>query len=369
LGAKSGEFRSNKSVDVRNLVDFVEKSLFLIHLIFDLYIHLMKNLIDAIQEAVVKLENGNLNQLELEALTVDARELYERLVVLRYKAYEQRIHLGVSTPESVQVTGNELAEVDLVTEEHHTAPVVPEGGFDFAVFDNEATDDTAVDFTNPVVESPQSQPVLEPVEQATIAVDFAEPLHEIPSVDDVFELSPTEDEVVEPIVEEESPVAEVEETTIAEAFDDSDFEQLTEVEEVKNESPTSTMFFQETITTVVQQQTTVEIPNANGEAHPLTNKVVKSIQSVRSSYTLVPLDTLVGSFSLNEKLQFINELFNGHSESFSNAIKKLDAVGSMSQARQVIAGIAENQNWDFDSETTDEFIAKVCRRYATSLDN
>jgi hypothetical protein len=81
------------------------------------------------------------------------------------------------------------------------------------------------------------------------------------------------------------------------------------------------------------------------------------------------LDTLIGSFSLNEKLQLINELFGGSSDEFSSSIKRLDSQVNLVSARSILADMAENQRWDLESETTEEFILKICRRYANSPSN
>lgn len=44
-----------------------------------------------IQDAIVKLQNGESSIHQLEDLVVQARELYERLLVLKFKAYEQKV--------------------------------------------------------------------------------------------------------------------------------------------------------------------------------------------------------------------------------------------------------------------------------------
>jgi hypothetical protein len=73
---------------------------------------------------------------------------------------------------------------------------------------------------------------------------------------------------------------------------------------------------------------------------------------------------LIGSFGLNERLQFINELFDGSSENFSNAIKTLDVQASSENARTKVAEFAVSNNWEVESETVVEFMQKIIRRYA-----
>lgn len=76
------------------------------------------------------------------------------------------------------------------------------------------------------------------------------------------------------------------------------------------------------------------------------------------------LETLVGAFGLNERLQYINELFDGSSDVFSEAIKSLDSQSSLENAKSKAAELAQENNWDLESDTVEEFIQKIGRRYA-----
>ena len=76
------------------------------------------------------------------------------------------------------------------------------------------------------------------------------------------------------------------------------------------------------------------------------------------------METLIGSFTLNERLQFINELFEGSSDSFSSAVKKLDVLDGLDTARNVVAEFALSNDWDLESEIVEDFLVKICRRYA-----
>ncbi len=48
----------------------------------------LKNLADSLSQKLNKLSNGKLNLEEIESLTEESRELYERIVIIRYKSYE-----------------------------------------------------------------------------------------------------------------------------------------------------------------------------------------------------------------------------------------------------------------------------------------
>ena len=86
--------------------------------------------------------------------------------------------------------------------------------------------------------------------------------------------------------------------------------------------------------------------------------------SLQSQINVSRLETLVGSFGLNERLQFINELFDGSSEAFSEAIKSIDSQTDEHKALQKASALASQFNWDNASETVEEFVLKIKRRYA-----
>ena len=91
--------------------------------------------------------------------------------------------------------------------------------------------------------------------------------------------------------------------------------------------------------------------------------------NIRDNRSMFPLESLIGAFTLNEKLQFINELFGGSSEAFTSSVKTLDSQEHMIGAREIIAHIAVQNQWDFENsiDIIDDFMLKICRRYAATL--
>jgi hypothetical protein len=86
--------------------------------------------------------------------------------------------------------------------------------------------------------------------------------------------------------------------------------------------------------------------------------------SVNARFNDSKLETLIGAFSLNQKLRYINELFDGSSESFSDAIKSLDEKATMDDAKEIISSLASQNEWDTEEESVIEFMAFLNRRYA-----
>lgn len=86
-------------------------------------------------------------------------------------------------------------------------------------------------------------------------------------------------------------------------------------------------------------------------------------KSLNSLYGGSKLDTLIGAFGLNEKLRYINDLFDGSSEMFSEAIKAIDGKNSLEEAKIELKNLAEQHGWDADEESVTEFMGFVARRH------
>lgn len=114
--------------------------------------------------------------------------------------------------------------------------------------------------------------------------------------------------------------------------------------------------------TVVVEQSFVTF--GGGEASALAGHLARLLDQSEKGFNMPPLDTLVGSFGLNERLQFINELFNGSSEEFAEAIKALDASTGFDEALNKAATFGLRNQWDRESETVLDFVNKLKRRYA-----
>lgn len=93
----------------------------------------IKELSNSLIKKIDKLSNGNLNLEEIEVLTEEVRELYERIVIIRYKSYE-----GNNKP-SIQVEDD--PEIPEVVESHtQINEINPDEElmmFDFSASDND----------------------------------------------------------------------------------------------------------------------------------------------------------------------------------------------------------------------------------------
>ena len=302
---------------------------------------MMKTILSNLTERLSVLENGHLTQVEMELLVEDAKELYERLIVLRYKIYE----LNVLGPQEVSEPVVS-AHIDPVLE------AVEQASFDLFEMNEE---EAPVEVVAPVMDFQMEEPEIPLAEASLFDVVMEKP--EISAESQI-------DESMEELVHEDAVVEESEmEVTVVELEEPEEEEVFMEEEEVAleethvDEGPGITTESSANFLDDIQHPESTSINSA---------WILQIEQTIRSDRSVFPLETLIGSFSLNEKLQFINELFDGSSDAFSTATKKLDAFETMSQAREQISEFSSTYNWDLESEIVEDFIFKICRRYATS---
>lgn len=240
--------------------------------------------LEAIKAMIDKLAKGELSIDELVRLEELTRKLYERSVILKYKAFEDRVN---SKPEE---------KLEVVEEPEMAPEEIVEA---------------------PVAEIEVEEPVAEPEEEATF--DFS-------IFDEEEEFVPEELEKNEPEVEEHKSITVKEEV--------KDDEVVTEIQM----TDTKTMSFSERL---------------NVEDNSLASKFAGG-----------KLDSLVGAFGLNERLRFINNLFDGSSELFSDAVKVLDNQQGLDQAISKINEFAAQYDWDEEDDSVHEFMNYLNRRYA-----
>ena len=274
----------------------------------------MKTLIDSISKNIAAIKGSNLTIEELDFLVEQTNLLHERLVILRYKVYEQKESLDAPIETAVEATEINETSIPLESESKDKSP--EQKPFDFSLFEEE------------------EETILENGPEKTIEEHSSETS----------------------ILEEENGI--IEETTIKE-------------HEAAVEEGESIMMMNEEETTAIDFSSADEPKEENdlvASDHPLIAQFRALEKNARIERAIVPIDSLIGSFSLTEKLQFINGLFGGSSEAFASATRQLNDQPNMNAAILELITIAETNSWDFarSAETIDEFMAKLCRRYASN---
>ncbi|MBU2018650.1 MAG: hypothetical protein KJ941_03305 [Bacteroidetes bacterium] len=254
-----------------------------------------KDLLNKLQNTYAKLDQGQWSIVELESMVELSRELHERAVILRYKAFEQKVFdQKVETAKNIETQIDEVEANEPIQEE----PI------DFGIFEKE--------------EEPA------PASEPTFAFDMLK-----------------EEEVVEmePEVEEEEEV-------------------MTEVE---LESPNLESDQEPELPEEIKETVEEEVENfvETGNWNSIINNIIRSNESSFRSQ----LSSLSGSFGMNERLLYINELFDGDADHFSDLIKNLDSKSTWEESLALVEHVATRENWIQDSETVQEFIVHLHRKY------
>lgn len=266
------------------------------------------SLLESVNSLFHSLNKGELSVNELETLVNQTRELYERAIVLRHKAYEKSVvknlesRILVPLEEAIVTPIENVPEIISETidkQENITVKEFEQPTFDmsFSLFDELESESKPLEDTNEEVIIPENvqmtETVVEPI-TAEIKEEIA---------------------VVEPVLE---VVISSEPVNVASQGPKDAFDKMLEV----------------------------------------------SDNSLGSQLMAKKLDSLTGAFGLNEKLQMTHELFNGSSESFYQAVQLFDTLDNFSQAKDVLNKFKEEFSWNLETTLVTEFVQKIARRYA-----
>ncbi len=231
-----------------------------------------------IGQALDKLNSGELSISDLDALVGNSRELYERMVILRYKAFENQVHGAKTTTIPVIEYKPEPIKEDIVVPDEPPA-------IEFALFGEmpERTNETT-----------EKQPIIENMVEETKVV-----------------IQPTTQEVN---IQENKPSV--------------------------NQTSTGTSLLDKLAT------------NSNSSGR-LGDQLKKS-----------RIESIPGALTLNDKIRFTKNLFDGNSETFNAAIQLLDAQKSMLEAKDLITQYASRYEWNMEDKNALDFYEFVERRYA-----
>jgi hypothetical protein len=258
-----------------------------------------------IQEAYQKLESGELTMEELDQFVNVTQELLERALIIRYKAYENKIsiaqtndiaELNTSTDSDngIQIEKTNLFETPEAVEIEEEKDEQPVDQFD-AIIDENTDTSFSFDLFNDSAEAVQNETM---EEEAVEHINISSTSHEENG-----------------IVEEHLLMEQIKRTPVEEE---------------------NKMF--------IDQFSTIE---AN-----LFNQIGMS-----------RLETLNNCFGLNEKFVYINELFKGSKDDFNDAIQQIDSDPSYHDALITASLYANKYNWDIESQTVNDFITKLKRRH------
>ena len=130
------------------------------------------------------------------------------------------------------------------------------------------------------------------------------------------------------------------------------------------------------INTVEQMETPVEVideklaPNiveAKTEPSLVASEKteIKEVKEVKDHLVLEPIKDLRSAIGINDKFQFIQELFAGDEKSFEVGIKTINAFKIFPEAQFYIKReLREKNNWDEESNVVKQFDQLIKRRFS-----
>lgn len=201
-------------------------------------------------------------------------------------------------------------------------------------------------FTAPISETPIA------VKEEIVPIIEAQEVHPEPQEEpsfDLFGMDTDEDEE-----EVETPFELVKETVEEEPEEEPIEPFVEQVHEVKEE---------EKAPVVQEPAPPTPIENTQG-LHPIYTKLTSNDGTLAARLMSVRLETLKGAFGFNERLQIIQELFNGSNDEFNSLIDQIEHISSKEQARSLVSSYANKYHWDADSQLAIELVQKVERKYA-----
>lgn len=245
-------------------------------------------LIQSLNQLALRINKGSVGLEEFEVTLRDARELYERLVILRYKAIEDRNLMGMSSSGST--SENEVEEPPQSTEEIPLA-----------------------------------------AKQISLIDSIEEIAREAPPAPE-----PKAPEPPKPVAKEPGPPAEKVKDSAPEKKEPKKAEEPDKPKRSAVIPPPN-----------VQEQKRDEMPDT------LADKLGQS-----------RINDLTVAIGLNQKFQFINELFDGDADAYRNAVKTLNHCDSLEEAKQLVKNEwMKPFNWDEEDSLTLTFLNLVERRY------
>jgi hypothetical protein len=281
--------------------------------------------IKGIEKLVDKMESGELSIHELVELETLTGDLHERSIILKYKAFENKFEDSNSDQEDLEES---LVEADAQHQDKGTG--------------SDPVEDEMLEEAEELQQELEIES--EPVEKELPPMDFSmfdEPEAEATKPEETkkpYQINLTQNDFIEDEIEKPEPVVEKTPEPVVEVEAEPEAKPKPVVEEPK---------------IVVKEKGTSFLDRLS-----ITDNSISSQLAGRK------LDTLTGAFGINQRLLYINELFEGSGEAFSDAVKTLDTQSDLDAASDKVEEMAFKNSWNPEEEAVLEFLAIIKRRYA-----
>jgi hypothetical protein len=90
----------------------------------------------------------------------------------------------------------------------------------------------------------------------------------------------------------------------------------------------------------------------------------ESKKNLAEKLKLAPISDLKSAISLNQKVVFVNQLFNGEDKEFQRVVKFVNSCRNFSEAKFFLqSDVSKQFNWQEDNPTVEEFMELVYRKF------
>ncbi|WP_107040183.1 hypothetical protein [Brumimicrobium mesophilum] len=320
----------------------------------------LQSISSRLDELTHQLSTSKLSKEELTEFELLSRKLYERAVILNYKSKEEHVY-GDSLDKKVNPIlpfSNEEDEVVEVQEntpisEIHMDAFVEENDVEEEKLevDNSVNNDEATE--EEVEENEPEKEIIE--EDGRVQFDFSGGFdalsdEEKSEVNEVEKSEPESIEINDSTISEESRKVEPLNRENREAINEAMARQKQAIFDQKR---TASRDAKSDETTRSDDQTT--------SFYERFSKAYKAAAGDRLGTSKI--DSLKGAIGLNDRMLFINELFNGDSNYFNDTIETLDQLENNEVAMRKLSEIAVKENWNKEDSSVDEFAHLITRRY------
>ncbi len=261
-----------------------------------------------------RLSKGLLQSGEITEMNLLARQLYERTVVLQFKAFEEQ----VQAVASAKIAEDQAEKIHPTSVANAAAPLAPELTTDESTPANTA----AVSEPEAMAPTKEVSPTAPAVELDEASADTERPAFRISTAPQAApanaEVSPKQISLIDSI------------------------EELSRMEQSINDK------FKKT-----DSPTLAEKLNANSSSRTLSDKL-----------KLKPVANLKTAIGINMRFQFTSTLFEGDAEAYNIAIDKLNSFNSYLEADDYIQNqLKQRYDWEMRSPAVKELLNLVERRY------
>jgi len=342
---------------------------------------ILKELSD--QYEYLKNEKEDLNDLEIELFTANANFLTDHIEILRKLNFQNRSIQKIAEKPEVIITPDNSKEKFFEPVVQQIKPAfVPEAKIlpePAKPAENEVPINLTEDIFTPEInlepeDSGDSYSYTRQDEPETIRHELV--LDENLNWDEDDEELPVAEAVEEPAEEEVITFAEPEvvEPKVAPVVEEDKKEEIAPIirtEEIKPPIIVEEVKPQEKIEevkpVVIEPEPVKKVEAPAHEILTFNQKISSQLadKAAAEQTAIKPISDIKLAITLNDKLLFVKDLFNGYSLAYSEAVDILNRFNTFDEATRFLnVNYVTKNNWESKPETTEKFYALLKRRYA-----